>query len=131
MTIKRDILGTIVNIELTDEEIAQAHISYLKDEIAKASGTKVMVKEPVLECMPYEPETNYASKLRECGDKLRHIDKADSRARARILDVYEAFIYEAREDGMLWDEITALTGVCQHALGSRVKRIKYFKRHAA
>ena len=39
MTIKRDILGTIVNIELTDQEVMLAHRCYLEYELAKTEET--------------------------------------------------------------------------------------------
>ena len=88
MTIKRDILGTIVNIELTDEEITKAHIAYLEQEIKSLKGKSFTVSAKAQtqdSMMPDTEEPDYMNKLRECDEKLRAVGKNTTALRSDIL----------------------------------------------
>lgn len=149
MIIKRDILGTIVNIELTEQELTNAHIAYLEQEI---KALKAGAKEEPIEIMPsnleskmkpiqyYDVQTasiltktepSYINKLRECSAALRSVGKYDTKARGKILDQYEDYLYQAKVNGMTFRQINAMVDVSNYILRDRINRVRYIKTHAA
>ena len=137
MTIKRDILGTIVNIELTDEEITKAHIAYLEQEIKTLEGAgKTVVTEPRSEeyVMPQSVrgglfhdgrEPKYMSELRECAEELRKINYTDGHSKSLVLDRYDETLKDAHNNGMTYEKIGAVLNVTKQTIFRRVKYNNY------
>ena len=128
MTIKRDILGTIVNIELTDDEITKAHISYLEREIKDLSEWQKLSGELKAQTqdsmMPDTEEPDYMIKLRECDKKLRAVGKNTTALRSDILKEYEEYITKAFCDGMTYTNLEAILGVKRQTIQCHISRYR-------
>lgn len=118
MIIKRDILGTIVNIELTEQEMKEVHIAYLKSELSKVlEEPKRITKKD--EIMP-EHEAPYMVRLRECSARLR--GSKSSIVRGRIIDQYLSDMMDAMSHGMNNKQISIAMGVCDKVVHERLNR---------
>lgn len=103
MTIKRDILGTVVEIKLTEQELAMAHVSYLQHEIVKAQTAQTAKHEP---CM----ERDYKSGLYKCRDEIaKH--KTRHYTIGQIIDEYIDDLCSAYRNGMSTNQIANTVGV--------------------
>lgn len=126
MTIKRDILGTIVDIELTEQELTNAHIAYLEQEI---KALKAVTKEDVrksAEIMPKEQKTEayFAARFSECAEEIRRVPLHDAYARARILDRYQNDIRDAWASGLTQSKIAMMTRASLATITNRCIGIK-------
>lgn len=103
MKIAREVFGTKFEIELTEQEVVQAHISYME----KATGSKVGIGDTV---MPRKPKILYNDgllKARDEIDKYRHCPFVVG----RIIDEYLDDICLAYLDGMSSSKLAALLNV--------------------
>ena len=123
MIIKRDILGTIVNIELTEQEITNAHIAYLKKEI-EALKVGMPSSAPIVksaEIMPVEQKAKEHSiaRMRELADELRRLPPRNVPLRTKVITKYEGDIREAYMNGMTWDEISLIGRISRSTIDRR------------
>ena len=58
MIIKRDILGSLISIELTEREMKEAHIAYLRSELDRVKDKPVRIEKQA-EIMPKESAVNH------------------------------------------------------------------------
>lgn len=126
MTIKRDILGTIVNIELTEQELTNAHIAYLEQEI-KALKAGTPSSTPIVksaEIMPAEQKRDYMSNLRMCADELRKLPLQCPTFRHNVISKYENDIREAYRDGISSSQISIITGITHVVINRYCRGIK-------
>lgn len=131
MKIKRNILGATVEIELTELEIKDAHITYLHDEIEQIFKEHGWIK-PKDEIMPKhsepepEPETktDYMSRLTECADKLRRAGISRANTRHCIIEGYERDIYEATRSGMTYSDISAMLHISPTTVYKCIDRVR-------
>lgn len=128
MTIKRDILGTIVNIELTDQELTEAHIAYLEQEI-KALKAGTPSSTPTVkstEIMPADQKTEayFAARFSECAEEIRRVPLHDAYARALILDRYQNDIRDAYAGGLTQSKIAMMTRTSLATITNRCIGIK-------
>lgn len=124
MKITRDILGTEVTIELTEEEITKAHIAYLEQEMktlknsALTTNMRARKTESIMpradECC--ENEADYMIKLRECDKRLRKIGKKNPVMRHAVLKEYDDYIVKAMCNGLTYDNLQAILGVSKSSL---------------
>lgn len=143
MTIKRDILGTIVDIELTEQELTNAHIAYLEKEIEVLKAGKKEDVSPVRfkplkresaehneatsaslkskTIMPVEQKTKEHSiaRLRELADELRRLPPRNVPLRTKVITKYEGDIREAYMNGMTWDEIALIGRISRSTIDRR------------
>lgn len=144
MNIKRDILGTIVDIELTEQELTEAYIAHLEHEIAALKGSveenttpakvgplkrKPKKQTPKTELVPTNVE--YLDKLHECCDRLR--GERSSITRGRIIDEYRDYMMDAQAHGLTARQISVAMGVCDKAIRERLNgliRMRSMKRTA-
>lgn len=123
MTIKRDILGTIVSIELTEQELTSAHIAYLEQEI-KALKAGTPSSTPIVksaEIMPAEQKTKeyFTARLRLLADELRRSPLHNVPLRTKVINKYEGDIREAYMNGMTWDEIALIGRISRSTIDRR------------
>lgn len=123
MIIKRDILGTIVNIELTEQEVMLAHRCYLEHELAKTEGTVQTYsvaddKFTVSEFLPSEQDS--AERLLEkCRSELLRVSE-NQYGKGKILKKYEGALQKLYDDGMGLNELAAVLGVTHATLGYHI-----------
>lgn len=119
MTIKRDILGTIVDIELTEQEVMLAHRCYLEYELAKTEETVQTYsvaddKFTMSEFLPSEQDS--AERLLEkCRSELLRVS-GNQYGKGKILKKYEDALQKLYDGGMTLNEIAAVLGVSHAAL---------------
>ena len=123
MTIKRDILGTIVNIELTEQEVMLAHRCYLEHELAKTEGTVQTYsvaddKFTVSEFLPSEQDSAERM-LEKCRSELLRIPE-NRLGKGKILKKYEGALQKLYDDGMGLNELAAVLGVTHATLGYHI-----------
>lgn len=127
MKITRDILGTVVAIELTEEEITKAHIAYLEQEMKTLKGKSFTVSAKVQTAdsmMPDTEEPDYMIKLRECDKKLRSVGKNTTTLRSDILKEYEGYITKAYCNGMTLAKLEAILGVKRQTIQGHIGRYR-------
>lgn len=107
MTIKRDILGSLISIELTEDEIKNAHIAYLDSEMNKVIKTV--------------RKRNYRDGLNEC---RKEIDNVHGQAYTigKIIDEYRDDIIAAYRDGVSTNRIGTMIGVSKLTVKRHLER---------
>ena len=107
MTIDRNVFGTVVKIELTEDEIKNAHIAYLDSEMNK-------VIKPVR-------KRNYRDGLNEC---RKEIDNVHGQAYTigKIIDEYRDDIIAAYRDGVSTNRIGTMIGVSKLTVKRHLER---------
>ncbi len=135
MTIKRDILGTVIEIKLSEQEVLAAHRAYLEQELGKMSAplpqpTKCeMTQKPQPDCNPklvvavavgQEPE--YIQKLWECRAKLEEAPYTSKRC--LVLDAYVPYMAAAHKAGLSGNKIAQILGTCPLTVLKRLDSIR-------
>ena len=128
MTIKRDILGSLISIELTEREMKEAHIAYLEQEIvAQKAGTPSStptVKSTEIMPADQKTETYFAARSSECAEEIRRVPLHDAYARALILDRYQNDIRDAYAGGLTQSKIAMMTRTSLATITNRCIGIK-------
>lgn len=114
MTIKRDILGNLISIELTEMEMKEAHIAYLRSELDKVEDKPVRIEKQA-EIMPKEPAVNHKERLYKCREEIA-LYRNQAFTVGKVIDEHIDEIAAAYASGMSTVSIATILGVSKNTL---------------
>ncbi len=135
MTIKRDILGTVIEIKLSEQEVLAAHRAYLEQELGKMSAplpqpTKCeMIQKPQPDCNPklvvavaVKEDPGFMVRLKECANEIANTE--NTWGVKKVLSRYEEDMLRASQAGMTGKEIAAIIGVSDKTTWKHIDRVR-------